>query len=742
MSGTKRLKARLRRLSRRHRRIASIVRSTLIFLATFSAGYGFLRGSLSQTAGYDPQAFAVGVSFLFALACLALATLSMRMRWLKKSMRKVALHNEALIDRNWELKEAEERARSLFESQSDLIVLRDARQRLTFVNDTFCAYAGKPRAELIGTNYLLPVIEQGDDATESGGTRVHDQKAQTAFGARWIAWRETLVRPHANERAEFQCVGRDVTDRAESEHALGLARDHAISANRAKSKFLAVASHEIRTPLNGILGMSALLLDTSLTAEQAAYAKAVKTSGEALMSLVEELLDFSKIEAGKIDLEHRAFHLGGMIEEITELLAPRAQARQIEIACYVDERLPFEVMGDAARLRQVLLNLASNAVKFTSTGGVALIAEPGIWPNEISFLVRDTGIGIAPDAQQRIFREFEQADEQIARQYGGSGLGLAISERIVRRMGGRIALESAVGEGTTFEVSIPLQTSDTSAATAWSTPDLTGKAVMVVMPQTISASLVARRLGRWGAQVCETSDLAVAQALLPERAWHAIVVDHALGAEAVQAFGERAVSHATHRIAMFTPSERHDLRPAEMAAFTGYLVKPVRAASLGARLTSETPALAPDLPEEPEIARVSASPKRLSILVAEDNEINALLMRSLLTKLGHQAVICTNGREALESWIAAETAGARYDVVLMDVQMPDMNGIEATRLIRTRESERGLSRTKILALTANTLIEDRYACFEAGMDGFLVKPLDRDKLAQALSDITPAHLAA
>jgi signal transduction histidine kinase/DNA-binding response OmpR family regulator len=586
------------------------------------------------------------------------------------------------------------------------------------------------------------VIEQGDDATESGGTRVHDQKTQTAFGSRWIAWRETLVRPHANERAEFQCVGRDVTDRAESEHALGLARDHAISANRAKSKFLAVASHEIRTPLNGILGMSALLLDTPLTAEQVAYAKAVKTSGEALMSLVEELLDFSKIEAGKIDLEHRAFHLGSMIEEITELLAPRAQARQIEIACYVDEQLPLEVMGDAARLRQVLLNLASNAVKFTSTGGVALIVEPGIWPNEISFLIRDTGIGIAPDAQQRIFREFEQADEQIARQYGGSGLGLAISERIVRRMGGRIALESAIGEGTTFEVSIPLQASDTSAATAWSAPDLAGKAVMVVMPQTISASLVARRLARWGAQVCETSDLAVARALLPERAWHAVVVDHALGAEAVQAFGERATSHATHRIAMFTPSERHDLRPAEMAAFTGYLVKPVRAASLGARLTSETPALAPDLPEEPEIARAPAALRRLAILVAEDNEINALLMRSLLTKLGHQAVICTNGREALESWIAAETAGARYDVVLMDVQMPDMNGIEATRLIRTRESERGLSRTKILALTANTLIEDRYACFEAGMDGFLVKPLDRDKLAQALNDIAPAHLAA
>lgn len=740
MDGIKQLRLTLRRLTRRNRRIVSTIRYLLIFTATFGAAYGFIRGSVSETAGYDPQAFALGISFLFALACLALATLSMRMRWLKKNMRKLALHNEALIDRNWELKEAEERARSLFESQSDLIALRDARGRLTFVNDTFCHYAGKPRSDLLGSTRTLPVIEQGDDATEPGGTRVHDQKIQTAFGPRWIAWRETLVRPNANQGAELQCVGRDVTDRAESEHALGLARDHAVSANRAKSKFLAVASHEIRTPLNGILGMSNLLLDTQLNPEQAAYAKAVKDSGEALVSLVEELLDFSKIEAGKIDLEHRPFHLGAMIEEITELLAPRAQGRQIEIASYVDERLPREVIGDAARLRQVLLNLASNAVKFTAEGGVALIAEPGIWPNEISFLIRDTGMGIAPDAQQRIFREFEQAGEEIAREYGGTGLGLAISERIVRRMGGRIALESAIGRGTTFEVSIPLEAADTSAPAA-SMPDLTGKAIMVVTPHAIASSLLSRRLARWGAQVCETTDLTIAKALLPERAWHAVLIDHVLGADAVQAFGRRAAAVAAHCIAMFTPAERHDVQPAEMTAFTGYLVKPVRAASLAARLTTDASTTAPDLPDEAPLPRTQI-PKQLSILVAEDNEINALLIRSLLTKLGHETVLCTDGRAALESWIAAETAGTRYDAVLMDVQMPLLSGIETVRAIRAREAERGLPRTKILALTANALIEDRYACFEAGMDGFLVKPLDRDNLVQALRDVTPAHLAA
>ncbi len=302
--------------------------------------------------------------------------------------------------------------------------------------------ADRPRSELIGSHFTFDVLEQGDSALEPNGTRVHDQKIASPLGPRWIAWREGLVRADAGRPAELQCVGRDVTDRTETERALGEARDQADAANRAKSRFLAMASHEIRTPLNGIIGMSGLLLDTALTPEQATYAKAVKTSGDALLALIEELLDYSKIEAGKIDLEQRPFALTSLIEDIAELLAPRAQAKKLEIATFVDERLPVEVIGDAARLRQVLLNLAGNAIKFTDTGGVALIVEPGIWPNEISFLVRDTGIGIAPEAQKRIFREFEQADEHIARSYGGTGLGLSISDRIVRRMGGRIALDS------------------------------------------------------------------------------------------------------------------------------------------------------------------------------------------------------------------------------------------------------------------------------------------------------------
>src|SRR6202012_414256 len=395
----------------------------------------------------------------------------------------------------------------------------------------------------------------GDAAIESNGTKIYDQKIGARVGPRWIAWREGLVRNDAGQPAEMQSVGRDVTDRTETERALGEARDHADAANRPKRRFLARASHEIRTPLNGILGMSGLLLDTPLTPEQATYAKAVKTSGDALLALIEELLDYSKLEAGKLDLESRPFTLSGLIDDITELLAPRAQARKLEIAAYVDERLPAQVVGDAARLRQVLLNLAGNAIKFTTTGGVALIVEPGIWPNEISFLVRDTGIGIAPEAQKRIFREFEQADG-IARNYGGTGLGLSISERIVKRMGGPIAPESTPGAGSAFQVSLPLPASP-NGPPAFVPPDLGGRSVMLVAPQSIEASLIARRLERWGGQTCMVSDPDVARALLPERTWHAVLLDGALGAKEVETLAEAAKPFASHRLGLVTPPRRN-----------------------------------------------------------------------------------------------------------------------------------------------------------------------------------------
>src|SRR5262245_48077285 len=406
-----------------------------------------------QTAAYDLTSFAVIGGALLLAAAATVALMLSRHRSITSAMRALEARNEELFEHNWQLREAAERARSLLEAQGDLIVRRDNLGRVTYANDAFCALMGKPRVALIGSVVGLPILEQGPVAVQPDNTRVHDQKMAGDQGPRWISWREVAVRGEVS--TEIQSVGRDVTTRVEAEQALELARDLAETANRAKSRFLAMVSHEIRTPLNGMLGMAGLLLDTPLMPDQITYAKAAKTSGETLLSLIEEILDFSKIEAGRLDLEARPFMLATLVEEAIELMAPRAQAKDIEIASYVDEHLPVQVVGDAARVRQVLLNLVSNAIKFTDKGGVAVIAERGDAENEIRFEVRDTGIGLKNEDIARIFIDFEQADGSSTRRFGGTGLGLAISKRIVERMDGRIVVSSKEGTGSIFRVSVP-----------------------------------------------------------------------------------------------------------------------------------------------------------------------------------------------------------------------------------------------------------------------------------------------
>jgi signal transduction histidine kinase/CheY-like chemotaxis protein/HPt (histidine-containing phosphotransfer) domain-containing protein len=617
-------------------------------------------------------------------------------------------------------------------------VRRDRTDRITYANDAFCALAGRARDELIGSHFGLPVLEQGEVTLGPDGARVHDQRVASADGPRWIAWREALVRADHEERTETQSVGRDVTDRALAERALADARDQADAANRAKSRFLAMVSHEIRTPLNGILGMADLLLDTPLTAEQTTYVKAVKASGDTLLSLIGDILDFSKIEAGKLDLDARPFGLAALIEELVELLAPRTHAKGIEIAAWVDDRLAADVIGDAARLRQVLLNLAGNAVKFTESGGVAIVAEPGAQPDQVTFQVRDTGAGIAPDAQARIFEEFEQADGGSTRRHGGTGLGLAISQRIVERMGGRITVESTPGAGATFRFTVPLPIADSTAADTPAPPQLDRKAVMIVAPpESVVAALVARRLDGWGARASVVDDIAAACARLSEPAWDTVIVDRALGRAAVETIARASAAAATRRIVLVTPHDRDELASLRDAGFTAYLVKPIRAASLAARFAA--PESAPFDDAEPDAdRRTDARPGASShdgasraILVAEDNEINALLARALLARLGHRPTLVATGAQAVGAWRAAQAAGTPYDLVLMDVHMPEMDGIEATREIRRLHGEKG--RVPIIALSASAMQEETDACIKAGMVGHLPKPIDPVALATVLS---------
>ena len=548
-------------------------------LVSFAAGFGFLAAIAGSQFHYNPSASAVGVAALFGAACGIIGLLVCRLRSMRRRMGSLSRRLEDLSDQNWELKEGEERARSLLEAQGDLIVRRDDANNVSYVNDTFCRASGRVREELVGSAFALPVMVQGETRVLPDGTRIHDQKIRTPEGERWIAWREVSVR--AGQPTQVQSVGRDITDRVEAERALSQARDQAETANRAKSRFLAMISHEIRTPLNGILGMSDLLLDTDLAPEQTTYARAVKDCGELLLSLIDEILDFSKIEAGRLVTQAVAFDLRAMIEEIVELIAPRAHDKNLEISSYVEEGLPANVLGDGARLRQVLLNLAGNAIKFTDTGGVTIAAEPGEI-GQIRFVVRDTGIGIPAQQQSRIFLEFEQLDAGANRKFVGTGLGLAISKRIVEHMGGNIGVASTPGLGATFHISLPLPAAAEQGPLH--RPTLAGTDVLIASACVLNTALIARRLCDWGARTCVAPDEDCARSLLAEREWNAVLVDYALGEGACIRLGHAISSN--RRLVLIRPAERRSLAALKQAGFTGYLVKPIRAASLAAQMTA------------------------------------------------------------------------------------------------------------------------------------------------------------
>ena len=735
-----RARATMRKPAILSRRLLSlVVRVAAITSMSFGIAFGFLSGATGQGAHYDPNNFAIGVSALFGAACGAIGILLSRVRQMKRELRDLEARLDEAADRNWEIREAEERAKSFFEAQDDLIVRRDGSGAISYVNDAFCKLAGRERSTLLATAFALPVLEHGETTLLTDGTRAFDQQIFSPDGGRWVAWREVTV--HAEGASATQSVGRDITDRVTAERALGEARDQAEAASRAKSRFLAVVSHEIRTPLNGILGMTDLLTDTPLSAEQTAYLKAVKTSGETLLTLIDEILDFSKIEAGRLAFAAQPFALATLVEETVELLGPRAQAKGLEISGYVDERLPARVTGDAARLRQVLFNLAGNAIKFTERGGVSIVAEPAAQPDTIAIAVRDTGIGIPAADLSRIFHEFEQADGGAARKFGGTGLGLTISKRIAEGMGGSIAVHSAPGLGSTFDVAIPLPRAHDTNEPSLAVPDLHGEDILIVAAAVIEASLIARRLQRWGARTRIVSDEKMAAALLPEQPWSTVLVDHALGNSATMAVA-KLVATVRRRIVLVTPATRFELAALKEAGFSGYLIKPVRAVSLAARFAQHDTFDAGPTIELSSAAPSVAPGSGLSILVAEDNEINALLARALLVKLGHRPTMTTDGAEAIEGLIAARIAGTPYDRVLMDLHMPGMDGLEATRRIRAFEAEHGGVRTPIIALTANASAEDRDACLAAGMDGFVIKPLDRERLAAAVAGSNKAARAA
>jgi two-component system, sensor histidine kinase and response regulator len=654
--------------------------------------------------------------------------------------------------------------RTLIDNLPDLVYVKDTQRRFLIANKRLAEVLGvSSPEELIGKtvfDFYPEEIARGCDESDQAVLRtghplinfeeaLYDPTGKTE----WVLTTLVPLRDSQGQVVAFVGIDRDITKRKKAEKHLEEAKEAAQMASQAKSEFLANMSHEVRTPMNGILGMIDLALETELTQEQHEYLGMAKASADSMLTVINDILDFSKIEAGKLDLDSVEFDLRDSLEETIKTLALRADQKGLELLCQVRPSVPEVVRGDPTRLRQVVVNLVGNAIKFTKEGEVAVMVECQAQDRQaltLHFTVRDTGIGIPPEKQKLIFEAFSQADSSTTRKYGGTGLGLTISTRLVQMMGGEIWLESEVGRGTRFHFTARLGVGERPVGVEPRAPEnLRDLKVLVVDDNLTNRRILEEVLRHWDMRPVSAESGVEALARLAE-AWEAkepyalVLTDVNMpemdGFALVERIRERSELATTTIMMLTSAGQRGDAPRCRELGVAAYLMKPIRQSELRDAVVRVL--IDQEQEREPLLLTRHSMRERLmptvslQVLLAEDNLVNQRLAIRLLEKRRHRVVVANNGREVL---VALQKES--FDLVLMDVQMQELDGLEATAAIREKERRCG-GHLPIIAMTAHAIKGDRERCLAAGMDGYLAKPLRVQELDELLDDCAACRIKA